>query len=842
MIELCLIQSSDEYDRTVVLRGVNLCAKNPLGHPSHDSSYHLGLPSSPDTAGQISFVGSPFKLEDAEVHIARLTAWGFRAVRLAICWEAIEHEGPGKYDEEYIDYVVALLHKLKEGGFRVFIDPHQDCWSRASGGSGAPYWTLVACGLDPNRFQSTQATLAHGLWNGSDGRTKDEKWPDMIWQTNTFKLACLTLFTLFFAGRTFAPKCIIDGINIQDWLHEKYLNAFGRLADRIAEDGELNDVCVIGWDSINEPQEGFIGNSDLSVLREEQSFRTGPTPTAFEALKLGMGQKQKIQKYKFGSTGSKSDGYVTVDPEGQTCWLAPEEEPGGISKWGWKRDAGWTTGTCIWAVHGVWDIEQATLLQPDYFSKPVIKGSEEVDFLSDYWVPHWKLWNARIRKSHPQAIAFINPPVFGHPPTLDEADENGRVCLSPHFYDGMTLINKRLHSFNADAVGLARKTTSVLGGAYLGLENIKESMRHQFGQLTIKDTSSKNPDNGLSTDKLRSYPAVLGEIGVPFDFKKTDKLFGLIARGGSQHNYREQEKAMDTSLTGCDGKNAVGSFVWAYDCHNTKEKGDGWNGEDLSIFCKDDYRTKIPSMEVPRYMYDLLNIGARAQRAFSRPYPIALVGRLRHLDFSMDKSELTMEVEEETLPNPSTSTNRSSPVWTEVYLPYIHFTPFKLDAGADEIASLSLQPELSQQSIVFNPSSILASSASTPFSAHLISAPEKDPPLGLEIWSAETGARPRIDIKVHVHLQEGLPAQSGGGLIFEMVAVGQILKWRWVTADKAKEVDGEQTNRGVEVNSKPVKEVVPKEGKLRKYSIKIEKWLGHGLSGGLAQKISQILP
>lgn len=50
-----------------------------------------------------------------------------------------------------------------------------------------------------------------------------------IWQTNAFKLACSTVFTLFWAGRDFAPKALIDGKNIQDWLQEHYLGAFGAL-------------------------------------------------------------------------------------------------------------------------------------------------------------------------------------------------------------------------------------------------------------------------------------------------------------------------------------------------------------------------------------------------------------------------------------------------------------------------------------------------------------------------------------------------------------------------------------------------------------------------------------
>jgi hypothetical protein len=41
-------------------------------------------------------------------------------------WESIEHEGPGCYDEEYIDYLRQLIEMMPRYGIKCIIDPHQD--------------------------------------------------------------------------------------------------------------------------------------------------------------------------------------------------------------------------------------------------------------------------------------------------------------------------------------------------------------------------------------------------------------------------------------------------------------------------------------------------------------------------------------------------------------------------------------------------------------------------------------------------------------------------------------------------------------------------------------------
>lgn len=97
----------------------------------------------------------------------------------------------------------------------------------------------------------------------------------VIWQTNLHRLAARTMYTAFFAGETFLPRCSIDGQNIQRFLEGHFNEAFGRLADAIAREdgGSLLDTCVIGWDSLNEPGLGFIEIPDLNVLPPSQDFK-----------------------------------------------------------------------------------------------------------------------------------------------------------------------------------------------------------------------------------------------------------------------------------------------------------------------------------------------------------------------------------------------------------------------------------------------------------------------------------------------------------------------------------------------------------------------------------------
>ena len=576
----------------------------------------------------------------------------------------------------------------------------------------------------------------------------------MLWSTNYGRLLSQTLFTLFFAGRSYAPKCIIDNQNIQDWLQSRYIKACGILADRISdfENGRLLDECVIGWDSLNEPFEGFSEWEDLNVNPTSQgsTLKKGTHPTPAQSLRLGMGIKQTVENYSFGNLGPARDGDVTIDPKGLKIWAEPlnpdevngqqgELPDGTHTKWGWKRDVqNWPLGTCIWALHGVWDLETGYIIQPDYFKfkydhpSPASSSSlslspdasiefEPVEFMSDHWKPHFIAYATRIRQSHPLAILFVQPPVFAFPPPLPESILQGRCAYSPHYYDGLTLVSRHWNWFNADALGLIRGKYgygigSTLRAVKIGENAIRKSLQEQLGYLKAdvglisacthhdneSDNEISNEPSYHSTSPLK-YPTLIGEIGTPFDMDSR-KSYGYTDKGKYKYDYTSQTKALDASMNACDGKNGLNWTIWGYvpDDH-TWEWGDGWNMEDLSLWSWADWREEgdercqmvlskqpmelrpmvptkmetasstslsslstassisgtprlgpasIPSSSTPSQLkgyspnpYDFLTNGARAVKAFARPWPTKVVGIPVDITFDIGKGVFKLEIE-----------------------------------------------------------------------------------------------------------------------------------------------------------------------------------------------------
>ncbi|KAJ6024998.1 glycosyl hydrolase [Penicillium herquei] len=662
----------DTEGREVIMRGINVAGdakypKNP-DVPSFESNKFF-------EADDVSFVGRPFSLEDAHIHFKRLRKWGYNTIRYIFTWEAIEHAGPGIYDEEWIDFTIEVLRIAKQYEFYIFMDPHQDVWSRLSGGSGAPMWTLYAAGFDPKNFKVTQAALVQNTFDDP------AEFPKMIWSTNYTRLVCQTMFTLFWAGRDFAPKAIIDGMNIQDYLQGHFISACKHFAQRIHEAGDLEHDVVIGWESMNEPHRGLIGVQDISIIPPEQQLQLGTSPTAFQAILTGSGRACEQATWAFGSFGPHQTGKELVDPEGVQAWLSTDFD----QKYGWKRDAGWKLGECIWAQHGVWDPSTDTLLQKDYFSKVPTTG-EKLDyekFTNSYFIQHYRAYRDAIRDVWPESIMLCQPPVMEVPPDLKGSiDDDPNMVHAAHFYDGLTLITKHWNRlYNVDVIGVLRgKYWTPAFAVKIGETAIRNCLRDQLKFL--RDESFKYMGN---------HPLVFTEIGIPYDMD--DK------HAYQTGDYSSQTSAMDANHYALEGSTSNGFTLWVYETENNHQWGDQWNGEDLSIYSRDDLelppgnadRSLNPQSPAYSESYssggepevDPRNLkgalaspaissdgpdppkGYRAAEAYLRPSPIYVSGTLENHVFDLQNCRFTMSL------TATKATAIDAP--TEVYLPDFHF-------------------------------------------------------------------------------------------------------------------------------------------------------------------------
>ena len=260
----------DGYGRTVLLRGMNLggSAKVPR---VPDGATHLGEGFFDHR--NVSFVGRPLPLDEADEHLARLRSWGFTFLRLLVPWEAVEHAGPGIYDTAYLDYLEAFVARAAVHGMSLHIDPHQDVWSRFTGGDGAPGWTLEAVGMDPSMVHETGAAILH--------QVHGDPFPRMVWPTTANKMASATMFTLFFAGNDFAPRARVEDEPVQEFLQRHYCAAMAQVALRLCRSPN-----TIGYDTMNEPSHGLIGHLDLDRL--EGLVKLGESPTPFQAISAKM--------------------------------------------------------------------------------------------------------------------------------------------------------------------------------------------------------------------------------------------------------------------------------------------------------------------------------------------------------------------------------------------------------------------------------------------------------------------------------------------------------------------------------------------------------------------------
>jgi hypothetical protein len=545
----------DEYGRTLLLRGVNLGGSSKMPtRPDGRTHVREGFFNHRD----VSFVGRPFPLEEADEHFSRLAKWGLTFLRFLVTWEAIEHAGPGQYDEAYLDYVAAVVRKAAEYDISMFIDPHQDVWSRFTGGDGAPGWTLEAVGFDLEALHPTHAAIVHQMHG--------DPFPRMIWATNYNRLAAATMFSLFFGGNRVAPNTTIDGVPVQQYLQSHYFKAIQQVALR------LKDMPnVVGYDTMNEPHPGYLGFSSLNAA--EYRLKNGVTLTPYQSMLLGWGFPQRGVEWSLGPAGNYRLGTVALSTGGRRAW----------------REG----ANCVWRANGVWDLDASGtphLLRPTHLAN--------INFAEDCLRPFMNAYAEAIRAVDPKALIFIEADALGndHPPRWGRSDA-GSIVFAPHWYDGLTLFTKRYWRFVAFDTHRLRPV--------IGRQRIRESF---VRQLSVYRHAAETVLGGV--------PTLIGEVGIPYDMNN--------ARAYRTGDFSAQEQCYDDTLQALEA-NLLNFTLWNYTSDNDNARGDGWNGEDLSIFSRDQQTN-------PRDIHS----GGRALRAVLRPYARAVAGQPLRMTYHME--------------------------------------------------------------------------------------------------------------------------------------------------------------------------------------------------------------
>lgn len=352
----------DPQGRPTLLRGVNFGGSTKVPF-TPDGATHLGIDF--ERWRDVSFIGRPAPLDEIDRHLDRIAHWGFNVLRFLVTWEAIEHAGPGQHDEAYLDYVRECVRRAGERDLLVFIDPHQDVWSRWTGGDGAPYWTLELAGMRPDKLATSEAVALNAL----------------DWPGNYMTAPVATMWTLFYGAETYAPPRLRG---VQEELQSRYLASIGAVADRIAD---LDNV--LGYDTLNEPNGGYIGMRPRDFTRSRRFMARdswGPEPrTPLE-------------------------------------YLAVAED-----------DGIWTEG-CPWREVGLWDRDaggQPVLANPDGLGGEIWR---------DHMEPFARRFRDVVRAKHEDCFVFLE----GSPMELDTEwrDPDPLVCNARHWYDVMSLITR----------------------------------------------------------------------------------------------------------------------------------------------------------------------------------------------------------------------------------------------------------------------------------------------------------------------------------------------------------------------------------------------------------------
>jgi len=559
----------DENNRVVILRGINvsgdckfpLTPDEPTWKPTDFSSHR-----------EVSFVGRPFPLEDADFHFTRLAEAGFNCLRMLVTWEAIEHAGPDQFDTAFLDYFEEICRLAGEYGFYIFIDFHQDVWSRMTGGDGAPGWLFEKVGMDFTRFPAAgQAYLMQHDYDFSDPRKRQQdNYPTMAWPRNFNLAPNKIMWTLFFAGNDFAPDFLIDGVKAQDYLQGHFIKCQVEVAKRLKKMPH-----VLGFDIINEPNMGFVG-APMSYFNPD--VQMGHAFSPIDSLYSANGKTIVVPWYSFvwRKLRLAKTKIRTVHPDKVSIWMDGRQDPFYGRAWE-DRDG------------------KAVILKEDFFQE--VNG-RTVNYDRDHYAPLINRTAKALREIKPDWLIFAGKDAVDNAMGSKVAGEfPERTVYASHWYDSATLFTKRFLPFSLDGTK---------GKLIFGYKKIQQMYIEQLGRY-------QRVASGIHKDT----PAIIGEFGVPFDLNGARAYKKWAGGDRSSKPWRSHIKALDLIYNAFDALFLSGT-VWIYVANNQNDLviGDGWNQEDLSLF----------SLNQPE---------GRAREGWLRPYAGHIAGKPGQMKFDL---------------------------------------------------------------------------------------------------------------------------------------------------------------------------------------------------------------
>jgi hypothetical protein len=617
----------------VLLRGVNLGGDCKIPYP--DGGTHL--PSDFADHRSVSFVGRPFPLAEADEHFARIRSWGFNGLRLLTTWEAVEHAGPGLYDRAYLDYFAELCRRAGAHDLYLFVDFHQDVWSRMTGGDGAPGWVFEAVGLDFTKFHAAGAAhVMQAKYDFARGGRQDDTYPTMSWSQNYRYPANGIMWTLFFAGATFCPRFQIEGRNVQDYLQDHYLGAMAAVAERIADLPH-----VLGFDSLNEPGSGYVGRKLSRRPTEpgdDDPVRPGLAWSPLDGLAVARGLPREIPFLAIDFNERKILPVRTerINPDGVSIWL------GGRS--------------CPFEAEGAYRLDDSGIeaQDEDFFGG---RDGHRLEMARDFMGTFFARVAARIRAINPDWLLFAELDPGARSTAGFPAETPSGTVNAGHWYDIVTLVTKQFlypNWYNPFS-GRVLEGAAAIEGAY----------REQLGRVKSM-AATLNGGAGA--------PTVIGEFGIPFDLAEGAAYAAWEAGDRSDAPWERHVIALDLMYNALDHL-LIGSMQWNYTASNRNDSaiGDGWNQEDLSIFSRDQEQARGNAFQD----------GGRALAGFVRPYARRIAGIPQTMHFDRASGEFRFAYAAE----PGGE--------TEIFVPTLVYP----DGYAIELAGADADPDRAAQSL-----------------------------------------------------------------------------------------------------------------------------------------------